>query len=92
MKKLDFNQDDLTPAEACNSKDALAVRELLSRVADKWSVLLIVSLDKAPHRKARFSELEKSIPGISQRMLMVTLRNLERDGLLTRQIYPRANA
>jgi len=62
-------------------------RELLDRVGDKWSVLLIVVLSEKPNHKSRFSELKRSIEGISQRMLTTTLRNLERDGFLKRYFY-----
>lgn len=63
-------------------------RDVLSRIGDKWSLLVIVMLEKMPDRRARFSDLKRAIPGISQRMLTATLRNLERDGLLTRQVFP----
>ena len=63
-------------------------REMLDRVGDKWSLLVIAMLEERPTRRARFSELKRSIPGISQRMLTATLRNLERDGLLTREVFP----
>lgn len=59
--------------------------EVLQRVGDKWSVYVIFLLGD---RTRRFTELRKSINGISQRMLTVTLRNLERDGLITRTVYP----
>ena len=62
-------------------------RELLDRVADKWSVLLIIYLADAPQKKCRFSELLRSIEGISQRMLTTTLRHLERDGFVNRYFY-----
>jgi DNA-binding HxlR family transcriptional regulator len=62
-------------------------REMLGRVGDKWSLLVIVMLEQRPTQRARFSELKRSIPGISQRMLTATLRSLERDGLLTRHVY-----
>src|SRR5258708_6385409 len=65
-------------------------REMLNRVGDKWSLLVIVMLEQRPTQRARFSELKRSIPGISQRMLTATLRSLERDGLLTRDVYPEA--
>lgn len=61
------------------------VREVLDRVAGKWSILIIVAAALGP---VRFTELERSIEGISRRMLTLTLRNLERDGLLTRTVYP----
>ncbi|HVG61795.1 MAG TPA: helix-turn-helix domain-containing protein [Hyalangium sp.] len=66
--------------EAC-----LAAREVLNRVGDKWSVLVIALLGDGPQR---FSELRRSIEGISQRMLTLTLRGLERDGLVTRTVFP----
>ena len=62
-------------------------REVLDRVGDKWSLLVIAMLEQRPTARARFSELKRSIPGISQRMLTATLRSLERDGLLTRHVY-----
>lgn len=68
--------------------DPAAVRELLTKVGDKWSIFLILSLARLLGNRARFSELEKTIPGISQRMLTLTLRNLERDGLITREVFP----
>ncbi|HJR72883.1 MAG TPA: helix-turn-helix domain-containing protein [Luteimonas sp.] len=61
------------------------VREILSRVGDKWSILVIMLLSE---RAWRFNELKRSIEGMSQRMLTLTLRNLERDGLVTRTVYP----
>ena len=61
------------------------VRDVLDRVGDKWSMLTIAMLDAGPRR---FSELRRSIDGISQRMLTLTLRRLERDGLVTRTQFP----
>jgi DNA-binding HxlR family transcriptional regulator len=63
----------------------LAVREVLSRVGDKWSIYIVGYLRDGP---LRFNELRRSIEGISQRMLTLTLRGLERDGLVTRTIFP----
>ena len=63
------------------------VREILARVGDKWSVLIVMLLSEGPKR---FSELKRSIDGISQRMLTLTLRGLERDGLVTRTVFPTA--
>ncbi len=65
--------------------NCLAVREVLNRVGDKWSVLLIGLLGDGPRR---FSELKRTVEGISQRMLTLTLRGFERDGLVTRTLYP----
>lgn len=63
----------------------LAVREVLNRVGDKWSVLIVSLLGDRPKR---FNELRRTIEGISQRMLTLTLKGLERDGLVTRTVYP----
>jgi len=63
----------------------VAVREVLNRVGDKWSVLIVQLLADGPKR---FSELRRAIEGISQRMLTLTLKGLERDGLVTRTVYP----
>ncbi|MGE4233524.1 MAG: winged helix-turn-helix transcriptional regulator [Bacteriovoracia bacterium] len=61
------------------------VRDVLARIGDKWSVLVISLLRDRP---LRFNELKKSIDGISQRMLTLTLRGLERDGLIIRTVTP----
>jgi DNA-binding HxlR family transcriptional regulator len=61
------------------------VRQILDRIADKWSLLVIALLDE---KTLRFGELVREIDGISKRMLTVTLRNLERDGLVLRTVYP----
>jgi DNA-binding HxlR family transcriptional regulator len=68
-----------------NRPEDCPVRDVLARVGDKWSVLVVGSLDEGP---LRFSELKRHIEGISQRMLTLTLRNLERDGLVTRLVTP----
>ncbi len=60
-------------------------RQVLKRIADKWTVLVVVSLSQ---KTMRFSELKKEISGISQKMLTQTLRGMERDGLLCRKVYP----
>ena len=62
-----------------------AVREVLNRVGDKWSVQIVSLLGDGP---MRFSDLRRSIEGISQRMLTLTLRGLERDGIITRTVFP----
>jgi len=69
---------------ACDSAEARAVRELLDRIGDKWSLLVIGTLHGGP---LRFGELQQAVDGISQRMLTLTLRHLERDGLATRTAY-----
>jgi DNA-binding HxlR family transcriptional regulator len=66
-------------------RNGCEVRQILDRVADKWSLLAIALLEQ---QTLRFGELQKRIDGISQRMLTVTLRQLERDGLVTRTVYP----
>jgi DNA-binding HxlR family transcriptional regulator len=63
----------------------MAAREVLNLVGDKWSVLAVSLLGDGPKR---FSELKRAIEGISQRMLTLTLRGLERDGLVTRTVFP----
>lgn len=65
--------------------DCPATREILSRVGDKWSVFIVVLLGDGPRR---FSELKRTVGGISQRVLTVTLRSLERDGLVKRTVRP----
>lgn len=61
------------------------IREILERVGDKWSLQVIFHLGDAPQR---FTSLKRSIDGVSQRMLTVTLRGLERDGIVSRTMYP----
>lgn len=63
------------------------IRNILSRFGDKWSLLVIYTLDKQ-NRAVRFKELQREISDISQKMLTVTLRTLEEDGLVTRTVYP----
>ncbi|MYX13856.1 transcriptional regulator [Streptomyces sp. SID8374] len=75
----DFDISNWDVREGCE------VRQILDRVADKWSLLAIAHLER---RTLRFSELRRLIDGISQRMLTVTLRQLERDGLVRRTVYP----
>lgn len=67
------------PREDCD------VRQILDRIADKWSLMVISLLDE---RCLRFTELRRAIDGVSQRMLTVTLRHLERDGLVRRTVHP----
>ena len=71
---------DMHLPESCK-----AVSEVLARVGDKWSVLIVMLLGDGPRR---FNELKRLIGGISQRMLTLTLRSLERDGLVTRTVFP----
>ncbi len=73
---------DTTPAT--DSSECKTIQDILGRVGDKWSVLIVVKLAQAPHR---FNELKREITGISQRMLTFTLRGLEREGLIMRTVY-----
>lgn len=61
------------------------VNDIIALVGDKWSVLIVMHLTPEPRR---FSEIKRSITGISQKMLTVTLRGLERDGYVHRRVYP----
>lgn len=74
-----FRKDDGN-VQVCN-----AMGDILNRIGDKWSVMIVGYLTK---KTMRFNELRHAIGGISQRMLTLTLRNLERDGLVTRTVYP----
>lgn len=65
--------------------DCRAISAVLSRVGDKWTVLVVSTLGDGPKR---FNELRKALGSISQRMLTLTLRGLERDGLVTRTVFP----
>ena len=78
-------QDRFTERALGLPADCRTVSEILSRAGDKWSVLVVMKLSQGSQR---FSELRDKIGGISQRMLTATLRGLERDGLLTRPIFP----
>lgn len=80
-----MSQSYLEETSAPLESECSTIASILSRVGDKWSVQTIVMLDK---EKKRFSELKRGIPNISQKMLTATLRNLERDGLVKRTIYP----
>ena len=64
------------------------IRNILARLCDKWSLLVIYTLNKADKDTVRFKELQREIPDISQKMLTVTLRTLEDDGYVTRTVYP----
>lgn len=72
-------------AEYANSDHCRIVRETFSRVGDKWSLLVIAILARGPQR---FGALKVGVVGISQRMLTLTLRTLERDGIVTRTAFP----
>lgn len=74
----DWRDRELDPARC-------PVRDVLDRIGDKWSTLIIITLAEGPRR---FNALRRAVPDISQRMLTQTLRDLERDGLVTRHVFP----
>ncbi len=73
------------PEPCLQSAGCRAVAPVLNRVGDKWSMMIVMTLSRGP---LRFSELKRAIDGISQRMLTLSLRGLERDGLVTRTVTP----
>ena len=75
----------LIPSNLHVPEDCRAVSEVLARVGDKWTVLVVSTLGDGPKR---FNELRRALGSISQRMLTLTLRSLERDGLVTRTVFP----
>jgi DNA-binding HxlR family transcriptional regulator len=75
---------DLVPCGKADHPDC-GIRDVLTRVGDKWSVLVVVELSSGDRR---FRELQRAIDGISQRMLTLTVRRLERDGLVNRTVFP----
>jgi DNA-binding HxlR family transcriptional regulator len=88
MRKSNRNRNGNLSARAVCGEEGVAVREFLTKVGDKWTILIVVSLSQMPGCRARFSEVERTVSAISQRMLTLTLRNLERDGLITRELFP----
>lgn len=79
------HMDVTTPTANHSVSSCQRVAPILARIGDKWSVLIVMILSEQPRR---FNELKRSIGGISQRMLTLTLRGLERDGLVTRTVFP----
>lgn len=75
----------LTHSHPHLTEDCLAVSEILQRVGDKWTVLVVQRLGQGT---MRFNELRQAVGGISQKMLTTTLRGLERDGFVTRTVFP----
>ena len=78
----------VTDADGCATNllaEACTVRQVLDHVGGKWSISILLAAIAGP---VRFSQLERMVEGISRRMLTLTLRNLERDGLLIRTVYP----
>ena len=75
----------MLPSNLHVPEDCRAVSEVLSRVGDKWTILVVSELGNGPKR---FNEIRRALGSISQRMLTLTLRGLERDGLVTRTVFP----
>lgn len=75
----------MKPGHVHHTEDCRAVSAILQRVGDKWSALVVTKLGSGP---MRFSELKAAVGGISQKMLTTTLRGLERDGFVTRTVFP----
>lgn len=73
------------PKNEDDSKVELLVNELIGRVADKWTMIVLEILNE--HTELRFTQLSRHIPGISQKMLTQTLRQMERDGMVTRTVH-----
>lgn len=81
-------QDDSTalpgPCSRWPAESIDTIRQIMARAGDKWSTLVVATLQDGP---LRYTDLQRAIPGISQRMLTLTLRQLQRDGLITRTAY-----
>ena len=79
--------EDGSPAfSEIDPKVEAMVHELIGRVADKWTLLIVEELEE--NGELRFTQLSRKIPGISQKMLTQTLRHMERDGLVHRTVHP----
>ena len=85
MLKPEHKKVPVLPPQPHIDSDCRGVASILARVGDKWSVFVIMLLGGGPRR---FNEIKRMIAGISQRMLTLTLRGLERDGLVTRTVFP----
>ena len=75
-----------TPPEACDPRVEALVNELIGRVADKWTMIILEVLEQ--QGTLRFTQLARAVAGISQKMLTQTLRQMERDGMVTRTVHP----
>lgn len=76
---------ETTPPGDCDPKVEALVNELIGRVADKWTMIILEVL--AEHEQLRFTQLARQVHGISQKMLTQTLRQMERDGMVTRTVH-----
>ncbi len=74
-----------TKIPGLSEEECAAAREAFDRVGDRWSLYIVGQLMEGP---VRFNELRRNVEGISQRMLTLTLRSLERDGLISRTVFP----
>jgi DNA-binding HxlR family transcriptional regulator len=83
--KSEHTKVPVLPPNAHLESDCRGAASILARVGDKWTVLVIMRLGNGPRR---FNEIKRMVGGISQRMLTLTLRGLERDGLVTRTVFP----
>lgn len=84
MQRSDL-MSDIGPCAGMTTERVESIRQILDRVGDKWSLLVIAVLEDGP---LRYTDLQRAVTGISQRMLTLTLRQLGQDGLLTRTSYP----
>jgi DNA-binding HxlR family transcriptional regulator len=75
----------LSPSSPHVTENCKLISEILNRIGDKWSMLVVMTLKDGSRR---FSEIRRAVPGVSQRMLTLTLRGLERDGLVSRKVTP----
>lgn len=75
-----------TPPTECDPRVEALVNELIGRVADKWTMIILEVLGE--QGELRFTQLSRAVPGISQKMLTQTLRQMERDGMVTRTVHP----
>lgn len=80
---MSLGQQDVTGEEAAEA--CRAMRQVLDRVGERWSLLAVLALSRGPQR---FNQLRRAVEGVSQRMLTLTLRRLERDGLVSRAVHP----
>jgi DNA-binding HxlR family transcriptional regulator len=87
MEPTDLNETPCPPIEARDPGECRLLSETLARIGDKWTVLVVELLCES-RGPMRFNEVRRAIDGISQRMLTLTLRGLERDGLVTRTVHP----
>lgn len=78
-------QGTAPPVVECVEGEDCGIRDVLDRLGDKWTVLVVVELAQGVRR---FRQLQRALPGISQRMLTLTVRRLERDGLVARTVHP----